>query len=133
VLSVLLQWKELEMNLNRLAISCAAPIALGFGVLAAPAEAQTATASAAFERAMLQEMDAPTRASIEQRATGGNTVAAVIGTTLLNNYYGAGARNPGAALTVIAVDFARGVAVLGNNSETFQIIQFDPKTLQLKR
>lgn len=119
------------MTFTRIALACAAPIALSLGVLSAPALAQTATASPAFERAMLAEMDTATRATVSSRATGGNTVAAVIGTILINNYEAAGAKQPGKALTVIAVDYARGVAVLGYDQETFEVIHFDPKTLRL--
>ena len=119
------------MTLTRLAVACAAPIALSLAALSAPAMAQTATASPAFERAMLAEMDTATRAAVSGRATGGNTVAAIIGTILINNYEAAGAKFPGRALTIIAVDYARGVAVLGYDRETFEVINFDPKTLRL--
>ena len=119
------------MNLTRLAFACATPIALSLAVLSAPAVAQTATASNPFERAMLAEMDAATRASVSGRATGGNTVAAVIGTILINNYEARGAKHPGQALTIIAIDYDRGVAVLGSNQETFEVIHFDKKNLHL--
>ena len=119
------------MTFTRLAIACAAPIALSLTVLSAPALAQTATASPAFERAMLAEMDAATRAAVSGRATGGNTVAAVIGTILINNYEARGAKHPGQALTIIAIDYDRGVAVLGYDQETFEVIKFDKKTLRL--
>ena len=124
-------WKDRKMTFTRFAIACAAPLALSLTALSTPAMAQTATASAAFERAMLAEMDTETRATVSGRATGGNTVAAVIGTILINNYEAAGARHPGRALTIIAVDYARGVAVLGYDQETFEVIHFDPKTLRL--
>jgi len=119
------------MIVIRFAAVCAAPVALGLAALSTPAVAQTATASPAFERAMLAEMDTATRASVSGRATGGNTVAAVIGTILINNYEAAGAKHPGRPLTIIAVDYARGVAVLGYDQETFEVIHFDPKTLRL--
>ena len=114
------------MSFTRIALACATPIALA--VASAPAMAKT---SPAFERAMLAEMNAGTRAAVQKRSTGGNTVTGVISTILLNHYQGAGAKQPGAGLTVIAVDFARGVAVLGKDQQTFEIITFDPKTLQL--
>jgi len=119
------------MTFTRLAFACATPIALSLAVLSAPAIAQTATASTAFERAMLAEMDATTRANVSGRANGGNTVAAVIGTILINNYEARGAKHPGQALTIIAIDYDRGVAVLGSNQETFEVIHFDKKTLHL--
>ena len=119
------------MSFTRIAIACAAPVALSLGALSTPALAQTATASAAFERAMLGEMDEATRAAVTGRATGGNTVAGVIGTILINNYEAAGAKHPGKALTVIALDYARGVVVLGLDEDTDEVVHFDPKTLRL--
>ena len=119
------------MTFTRLAFACAAPLAVSLTVLPAPALAQTATASAAFERAMLDAMDAPTRAAVSGRATGGNTVSAVIGTILINNYEAAGAKHPGHPLTIVAIDYERGVAVLGYDEDTDEVIRFDPKTLHL--
>jgi len=119
------------MTFTRFAFACATPIALSLAVLSAPASAQTARASNAFERAMLAEMDSATRAAVSGRATGGNTVAEVIGTTLINNYEARGAKHPGQALTIIAIDYDRGVAVLGANQETFEVIHFDKKNLHL--
>jgi hypothetical protein len=119
------------MTFTRIAIACAAPVALSLGALSVPAQAQTATASAAFERAMLGEMDDATRAAVTARATGGNTVAAVIGTILINNYEAAGAKHPGHPLTIVAIDYARGVAVLGYDEDTDEVVNFDPKTLRL--
>jgi hypothetical protein len=117
------------MSFNRIAIACA-PIAVGLAALSTPALAQT---SPAFERAMLAEMNPATRADVQKRATGGNKVSGIIGTILLNHYHAAGAKNPGEALTVLDVDFERGVAVLGHDKRTYEIIHFDPKTLQLKK
>ena len=119
------------MNLTRFAVACATPVALSLAVLSAPAIAQTATASSAFERAMLAEMDSSTRSAVSGRATGGNTVAAVIGTTIINNYEARGAKHPGRALTIVAIDYDRGVAVLGYDAETFEVVKFDKKTLRL--
>jgi hypothetical protein len=117
------------MTFTRLAIACTAPIALSLAALSAPALA--AQASPAFERAMLAEMAPATRADVQKRAAGGPTVSGVIATILLNNYHARGAKQPGAPLTVIAIDYGRGVAVLGKDQATFEIIHFDPKTLAL--
>ncbi len=70
---------------------------------------------------------------MQKRVTGGNTVSGVIGTILLNHHHAAGAKQPGAPLTVIAIDSAREVAVLGKDQQTFEIIHFDPKTLRLMK
>lgn len=119
------------MNLSRVAIFCVVPMALSFAVpSAALAQASTPTA---FERAMLAELDASTRAEVERRATAGNTVKGVIGTTLLNNYYAAGARRPGQALTVVAVDFSLGMVVFQRAANVFEVQRFDPQTLRLLR
>ena len=119
------------MTFTRFAIACATPLALSFSVLSAPALAQTATASNAFERAMLAEMDASTRAAVTGRVNRGNAVAAIVGTILINNYEAKGAKHPGQPLTIIAIDYDRGVAVLGSNQETFEVIHFDKKTLRI--
>jgi len=118
------------MTFTRVVLAWAAPVALGLTAYSAPATAQT---SPAFERAMLAEMAPATRADVQKRATGGNTVSGIIGTILLNRYHAAGAKHPGEALSVLAVDFERGVAVLGHDKRTYEIIRFDPKTLQLKK
>jgi hypothetical protein len=103
---------------------------LSFTALSTPALAQT---SPAFERAIFGEMDPATRADVEKRASGGNKVWEVIGTILLNNYHAAGARNPGEAVTVVALDFVRGVAILRHTEQLLEMINFDPKTLRLTK
>lgn len=118
------------MKLGRIVTACIAIAALPL-VAASPALAQGA--SSAFERAMLDELDSATRAQVEQRATAGNSVIGVVSTILLNHYQEAGARNPGAALEVVAVDFSRGVAVIRRAPNTFEVQRFDPRTLQLIR
>jgi hypothetical protein len=52
-------------------------------------------------------------------------------TTIINNYEARGAKHPGRALTIIAIDYDRGVAVLGYDQETFEVVKFDKKTLRL--
>lgn len=120
------------MNLSRVAIACAAPIILSLAVPSAPALAQ-ASAPTAFERAMLAELDATTRAEVQRRATGGNTVKGVIGTILLNNYYKAGARKPGQPLTVVAIDFSLGAVVFRRAPNVLELQRFDPRTLRMIR
>lgn len=118
------------MNLSRVAIACAAPILLSFALPSAPAFAQATPT--AFERAMLAELDDATRADVERRATGGNTVKGVIGTILMNNYYQAGARRPGRAVTVVAVDFSLGAVVFQRAPNVFEVRRFDPRTLRMR-
>lgn len=120
------------MNVGRFASACIAPIALSLAATAAPVSAQN-TSPSAFERAMLAELDAPTRAEVERRAVQGNSVVGVVGTILLNNYQEAGPRNPGEALEVVAVDFSRGVVIIRRAPNTFELRRFDPRTLRLLR
>ena len=117
------------MLARRIAFACAAPIALGAMAWSAPALA----APTPFERAVLNQLNASTRASIERRATDGNSVLEVIGTSLINNYYESGARNPGEPLTVVAIDFGKGVVVLKREPSTFEVVSFDPQTLRIRR
>src|SRR6478735_7874704 len=116
------------MTFTRAAFTCAASIALSLSLVSAPALAQT---SPAFERAILAELDPATRADVQKRATGGNPVSGIIGTILLNRYNAAGPKHPGEKLTVVALDFARGKAVLGSDKRTYEIIKFNTKNLNL--
>ena len=118
------------MKLSRVAIACLAPLTLSLTVLPAPALAQ---APSAYERAILVGLDATTRAEVERRATGGNTVSGVVATKLLNNYQQAGPRTPGAAVTVVAVDFERGAVVLREAPDVLVLERFDPRTLNIQR
>lgn len=119
------------MKLARIAVAFAAPVALGAAALSVPISAQAATP--AFERALLAELDATTRAEVERRATGGNTVTGVVGTILLNNYQAAGPRNAGESIEVVAVDFGRGLAVIRRATNVFEVVRFDPQTLRVQR
>jgi hypothetical protein len=105
------------------------------GVMALPVQAQVPpppTPSPAFERAFLGEMDAATRAEVEKRATAGNTISGVIATILLNdNQMVAKHGKAGAAITVIAIDFVRGVVVIENSPGHYEPVRFDPKTLKV--
>ncbi|WP_395396415.1 hypothetical protein WBP07_21215 (plasmid) [Novosphingobium sp. BL-8A] len=108
------------------------PMALSLAGLPSPTMAQP-PARSAFDRAVLAQLDAPTRAAVEQRAVKGNTVTGVVGTMLLNNYYAAGARKPGEALTVVAVDFARGAVVFRRSANVFEMQRFNPQNLHIQR
>lgn len=119
------------MNLRRIAIACAAPLALQLAALSAPAMAQPASASR-YEQAILAGLDSATRAQVTSRATAGNTVMGVVSTMLLNSYQAAGPRNPGEALTVVAVDFVRGIAVIQRAANVFELVPFDPRTLRVR-
>ena len=118
------------MKLSRVAIALAAPITLQFAALSAPALAQS-RAPTAYERAILAELDAPTRTEVQRRATAGDNVTGVVAIILLNNYQAQGATTPGAAVSVVAVDFARGTVVLRKGPDAFELHRFDPATLRL--
>jgi len=118
------------MKLSRVAILCLAPVSLSLAALPAPVLAQ---APSSYERAILEGLDAATRTEVQGRATAGNTVSGVVATKLLNNYQHAGPRTPGAAVTVVAVDFVRGAVVLREAPDTLVLERFDTRTLNIQR
>ena len=76
-------------------------------------------------------MDEPTRAQVEKRATGGNTISGVIATMLLNSSQMATHSKAGPPITVVALDFMRGVVVIQNGPSQYEPVRFDPKTLRV--
>jgi hypothetical protein len=121
------------MSPCRVVIVCVALAAMG--VMAPPVQAQTPpppTPSPAFERAFLGEMNPATRAEVEKRAnSGGNTISGVIATTLLNDNQMARHSKAGGPITVVAVDFVRGVVVIQNGPNQYEPVRFDPETLRI--
>ena len=120
------------MNVRHVVIACVAWATIG--VMALPGQAQTPpppTPSPAFERAYLTEMDDATRAEVEKRATGGNTISGVIATILLNNYQTATRGTAVGAVSVVAIDFVRGVVVIQTGANQYDPVRFDPKTLKI--
>jgi hypothetical protein len=75
-------------------------------------------------------MDAATRAEVEKRATGGNTISGVIATMLLNSNQMATHGQAG-AISVVAIDFVRGVVVIQKGPNQYEPVRFDPKTLRV--
>jgi len=118
------------MNLARVAIALMAPITLSLAAPPAPASAQRSSPTA-YERAILAGLDAPTRAEVQGRATAGNNVTGVVAIILLNNYQTVDTKSPGQAVSVVAVDFARGTVVLRKGAEELVLHRFDPATLRL--
>ena len=92
---------------------------------AAPALAQP---TPAFQRAVLAELSPETRAEIERRATGGNSVSEVLDVVLLNNLQLA---NAGGA-KVLAVDFGRETAVIDVPGQSMRVVHFNRQTLTVK-
>ena len=119
------------MRLRRFVLAGAALVAMG---ALAPVMAQTPAPaprlSPAFERAILNEMAPATRAEVQKRAaSGGNTVQGVIATMLLND--ASMVKGNAGAVTVVAIDFVRGVVVVQTAPNQYQPVRFDPKTLKI--
>ena len=120
------------MNRRHVVVACVALAAIG--AMALPTQAQIpppSPPSPAFERAFLGEMDAATSAEVEKRATGGNTISGVIATILLNNYQTATRGTAVGAVSVVAIDFVRGVVVIQTGANQYDPVRFDPKTLKI--
>ena len=110
-----------------------------FGLpLAAALVAQAAIAqpapSQAFERAILEGLSPETRAEVESRATGGNSVYEVARIILLNNMQLANLIKPGEPplTSVVAIDFIRENAVF-DQGDHLRAIPFDARTLRFKQ
>ena len=120
------------MNVRHVVIACAAWAAIGVVALSVQAQTPPPPApSPAFKRAYLSEMNEATRAEVEKRATGGNTISGVIATMLLNSNQMTKHGKAGGALTIIAVDFIRGVVVVQNGPSSYEPVRVDPKTLHV--
>ena len=115
------------MNVRDLVVACVAWAAIG--VMALSVQAQTPpppTPSPAFERAYLSEMNDATRAEVEKRATGGNTISGVIATMLLNSSQMAKHGKAGRRYRSSPSTF-RGVVVIQNGPNQYEPVRFDPK------
>ena len=86
-----------------------------------------ALAASQLEQAELADLTPELRAQVEARAVNGNSVTEVLQVMLLNNIK---IKHP--ASQIVAMDWARGVAVVQLTSGGMQSIQFDPTTLQIK-
>ena len=120
------------MNVRHVLTACVAWAAIG--VMALSVQAQTPpppTPSPAFERAYLTEMDDATRAEVEKRATGGNTISGVIATMLLKSSQMATHSKADTPITVVAIDLILGVVVIQNGPNQYEPVRFDPKTLKV--
>jgi hypothetical protein len=67
------------------------------------------------------------RAQVQSRAVGGNSVTEVLQVMLLNNIK---TKHP--ASQIVAMDWARGVAVVELSGGGMAAVHFDPSTLQIK-
>jgi len=91
------------------------------------ASAGYAQSPTAIEQAELAGLSPDMRAQVQARAVGGNSVTEVLQVMLLNNIK---IKHP--ASQIVAMDWARGVAVVQLTSGGMQSIQSDPTTLQIK-
>ena len=94
-------------------------------LIAAPAA--YALSATPLERAELASLSPAMRAQVEARAVGGNSVTEVLQVMLLNNI-----KIKHEASLIAALDWGKGVAVVQLPSGGLAIVQFDPKTLQIK-
>jgi hypothetical protein len=103
-----------------------AALAACMGVLIA-ATAVYAQAPTALEQAEVAGLSPEMRAQVQARAVGGNSVTEVLQVMLLNNIK---AKHP--ASQIVAMDWARGVAVFELSGGGMAVVHFDPTTLQIK-
>jgi len=89
-------------------------------LIAAAAHAQSPTS---LEQAELAGLSPDLRSQVQARATGGNSVTEVLQVMLLNNIK---------ASQIVAMDWARGVAVVDVPAGGMAVVNFDPATLQIK-
>ena len=104
---------------KKFALTAGAAILIG----ASAAYAQSPTS---LEQAELAGLNPDLRALVQARATGGNSVTEVLQVMLLNNIK---AKHP--ASQIVAMDWARGVAVVDVPAGGMAVVHFDPKTLQI--
>ena len=119
------------MRLRRVGIACVALAAMGVRHYLSSLRPRHLPHPPAFERAFLGEMDAATRAEVEKQTTADNTISGVIATTLLNDNQMARHGKAGGPISVVAVDFVRGVVVIQNGPNQYAPVRFDPKTLRI--
>ena len=107
-------------NYRSMALTACAAILIA--TLAAYAQSPTA-----LEQAELAGLSPELRSQVPARATGGNSVTEVLQVMLLNNIK---TKHP--ASQIVAMDWARGVAVVEVPAGGMAVVHFDPATLQIK-
>ena len=110
------------MTVNCRTLALAACTAVLIGTSAGYAQSPTA-----IEQAELAGLSPEVRAQVQARAVGGNSVTEVLQVMFLNNIK---IKHP--ASQIVAMDWARGVAVVQLPSGGMQTVQFDPTTLQIR-
>lgn len=84
-------------------------------------------AATQLEQAELAGLTPELRAQVQERAVKGNSVTEVLQVMLLNNI-----KIKHQASQIVAMDWARGVAVVQLPNGGLEVVNFDPKTLQIK-
>jgi hypothetical protein len=105
-------------------VNCRTPALAACTAVLIGASAGYAQSPTAIEQA---ELSPEIRAQVEARAVGGNSVTEVLQVMFLNNIK---AKHP--ASQMVAMDWARGVAVVQLPSGGMQTVQLDPTTLQIR-
>ena len=86
-----------------------------------------ALAASQLEQAELAGLTPELQAQVQARAVNGNSVTEVLQVMLLNNI-----KIKHQASQIIAMDWARGVAVVQVPNGNLEVVNFDPRTLQIK-
>ena len=110
----------MTVNCRTLVLAACAAVLIG-------ASAGYAQSPTPIEQAELAGLTPEMRAQVQARAVGGNSITEVLQVMLLNNIK---IKHP--ASQIVAMDWARGVAVVQLASGGMQTVQFDPTTLQIK-
>jgi hypothetical protein len=110
----------MALNYSSMALTACAAILIG-------ASAAYAQSSTALEQAELAGLTPQLGSEVQARATGGNSVNEILQVMLLNNIK---AKHP--ASQIVAMDWARGVAVVDVPADGMAVVHFDPVMLQIK-
>ncbi len=86
-----------------------------------------ALAATPLEQAELAGLSPEMQAQVKARAVGGNSVTEVLQVMLLNNI-----KIKHEASLIVALDWAKGVAVVQLPNGAMEVVHFDPRTLQIK-
>ena len=87
----------------------------------------SAIAATPLEQAELAGLSPEMQAQVKARAVGGNSVTEVLQVMLLNNI-----KVKHEASLIVALDWAKGVAVVQLPSGGMAVVHFEPRTLQIK-
>ena len=87
----------------------------------------SAIAATPLEQAELAGLSPELQAQVKARAVGGNSVTEVLQVMLLNNI-----KVKHEASLIVAMDWAKGVAVVQLPNGGMAVVHFDPRTLQIK-